>query len=165
MKIPTSFKTAIEKREEKGKKERLKERQTEKQYQQKLKKHQEDEQASFNSKMENCNKIFAWKKEFLKSEEGERVFKKSGKNLWVFIGNWGHEVPRYGGNGCWARLYFNQRAIEYWAGYKWVGGGPRFNFTKPGEMAKKLSYDYIQKFLTEIETGKVFKTILKLNRD
>ena len=54
--------------------------------------------------------------------------------------------------------------MEYWAGYKWMGGGPRYSFTKPEEMAK-LNYKFLKNFLTEIENEKIFDRILKLNTD
>ena len=114
-----------------------------------------------NERIEICKKIFAWKKEFLNTKEGARIFKQSDKHLWVFSGTWAHE-PRECGYECWARIYFNSGNIEYTAGYKWMNTGPNYIFAKPEEMAK-LNYNFLKKVLTEIENKKIFKSILKLN--
>jgi len=163
MKIPHSFKTALNKLDKQQEKEKFKEIQEEQDEKKQRKHFRQNENSKRGEKVEICKKLFAWKDEFLKSQEGARIFNKSDKNLWVFGGNWAHE-PRECGTGCWARIYFNPKNIEYWAGYKWMGGGPKYNFTKPEEMAK-LNYQFLKDFLTEIENEKIFDRILKLNTD
>ncbi|MBT4539894.1 hypothetical protein HON71_05995 [Candidatus Woesearchaeota archaeon] len=163
MNVPKSFKTALDKQKKQEEKEQLQDITEEQEDKKQRKLFRQNESSKRGEKIEICKKLFEWKDEFLKSEEGARIFHKSSKNLWVFGGTWAHE-PRECGQGCWARIYFNPKNIEYWAGYKWMGGGPKFNFKKPEEMTK-LNYKFLKNFLTEIENEKIFDRILKLNTD
>jgi hypothetical protein len=164
MKIPASFKDELTKRKRQEEKEQLKEMKKEEAYQQRLRKHEEYEQSKLEEKREICKALFSWKEEFLRTDEGAKMFKRAGKHLWVFNGRWAHELPRYGGHGCWSRIYFNPKNIEYWPGYKWMPY-QRMYFATPEEMAKALDYTYLKEFLTAIETGKIFKYILEFNKD
>lgn len=161
MKIPNSFKTALDKQDKQEEKERLREIKEEQDAKKQRKLFRQKENSKMKEKIKICKKIFIWKDEFLKSKDGIKIFNKSNKNLFVFNGLWAHE-PQEHGRGCWARIYFNSKDIEYCAGYKWMGGGPTYLFAKPKDMAK-LNYKFLKKFLTEIENGKIFDNILKLN--
>lgn len=165
MKIPNSFKTSLEHLEAAENKEKIIEQEKEKNYSELVKEHNKQEESLLMKKIELCKRLFAWKEEFLKTEEGKKSFERSYKNLWVFGGGWAHQLPHYGGGGCWSRIYFNKTSIEYWAGYKWMPTGPRVNYTKPEEMAKMLDYKYLQGIIEAIDSRKIFKTILSLNED
>ena len=120
------------------------------------------EKSKEKQKIEICKKIFTWKEEFLKSETGASFFSNNGKRIWVYGGNWAHGLKRYG-FGCWSRIYFNDKTIEYVKGYKWMGSGTMYKFKKPEEMAKKLHYKYLKDFLGEIESEKIFGEVVRLN--
>ncbi|MFH1440311.1 MAG: hypothetical protein ABIG89_07105 [Candidatus Woesearchaeota archaeon] len=160
MKIPEQFKQKLRKKEERERKERLKEREEEKEYERKIRELNRKDKKLYPKKLELARKIFQWKKEFLETEEGNKIMKRAENHLWVYNGRWGHEHPRFSGYGCWSRIYFNKKTMEYMRGYK-IGGGTMFTFRKPEEMAEKLFHEYLEKMWKELETGKVFKWLCK----
>lgn len=162
MKIPNYFKTELSKRGRQEEKKRLNQAKEEKEYQERLDEYKEYEKSKLKFKIEICKKIFAWKNEFLRTKEGTRIFKKENKHLLVYGGKWAHGVPRFSGDGCWSRIYFNKNNIEYRSGYK-CGSYPSLHFTKPEEMAKKLDYDYLKKFSDDIQSKIIFRFILELS--
>lgn len=115
-------------------------------------------------KIQICRKIFRWKKRYLKSREGARIFRKSGQYLWVFGGSWAHAKPKYGEQGHWSRIHLLPEGIEYWAGYKWMPG-PSQTFTKPEEMAKWLSCKYLKEFWEEIKTRRIYEYIREIEKE
>ncbi len=162
MDVPKSFKTALSRKEEEQEKERLKESKEDMKYKKLCEKYHKLENSLLKSKVEICRKIFSWKNEFLKTNESVKIFKNSG-SFCIFGGGWAHKLPRYGGPGCWSRIYINKKSIEYEAGYKWMPTGPVFNFNKPEGMAKKPDYAYLKKILNEIDNKNIFKNIIKMN--
>ncbi|GAH68112.1 unnamed protein product, partial [marine sediment metagenome] len=87
MKIPESFKAELQLREQKRKEEELEKVEEEERYQEHLKKHMQEEKRKEKSKIEICKKIFDWKDEFLRTEEGIKLINQSDGELWVFSGN------------------------------------------------------------------------------
>ncbi|MFH1682755.1 MAG: hypothetical protein ABIA37_03075 [Candidatus Woesearchaeota archaeon] len=160
MKVPKSFRAELDRRECQEKKKRLTEIELERKIKEQHKKFREKEFLKINEKIEICKKIFSWREEFLKTKEGMTLFNRSGKELWVFSGTWANQRKRY---GCWSRIYFTDKAIDYWQGYKWMGGGKVFTFSKPELMAEKLDYVYLKEFLKEVEDKSIFKSILEFN--
>ena len=167
MKIPESFKAELQLREQKRKKEELEKVEEEERYQERLKKHMQEEKRKEKSEIEICKKIFDWKDEFLRTEEGIKLINQSDGELWVFNGTWAitSKLPRYEGSACWSRIYFTQKTINYHQGYKWMPTGPNLTFSEPEEMARKIDYKYLKEFLQEIESGKIFDTILERTRE
>ena len=160
MKIPKSFTDEIKKIDSEAEQERLKELEEEKKVKEEWKKYKKNEQKRLKEKIEICKIIFNWKEEFLKTPEGASLFLKSEEHLWAFGGNYAHKI---GGHGCWSRIYFEPKTIDYHRGYKWLGGGRKYSFTNPEEMAKRLSYDYLKEFLGEIKSKKIFRGMVRLN--
>ena len=73
-------------------------------------------------------------------------------------------MPEHGGHGCWARIYIIENGFYYWAGFKWMGGGPTFDMKTPEQMAKRLNHVFLGRFIREVENGEVFKNMVELNR-
>jgi hypothetical protein len=163
MAVPDFFKKAlaeIAKAKEREKLQEAAEKQKEKEKQELF---QKREDALLEQKVGISSDIFAWKDDFLRSEEGAEIFRRSGENLWVFGGGWAH-VPHLGSSyGRWSRIYFTASSIVYNKGYKWMSWDRFLEFQNPGVMAEKLGYQYLKDFLEEIRTEKVYGGILRKN--
>ena len=156
MQIPNSFKETLKKKELRDKKREEEGRKQEKERQFSLEAHLTKEKECYPQKLELTEKIFTWKDEFLKTEEGQKLFQRGHGMVWVYFGKWGHELPYYNDYGCHSRIYFSKENISYSAGYKWFPAEPKIIFKQTEEMAEKLNYDYLDKLLDHLESGKVW---------
>ncbi len=164
MEIPVSFKAEIEKREKREKAERIRDVKEKRKVNAILKEYQEEEDIKIEAKTDLCKKIFGFKEKFLETPEGKKLFKKKSSYLLFFIGNWGHKPHDKSDEAAVSMIYFTDSGIHYDANWKWMGPLASFDFKEPDEMAKRLGFDYLKELLSEIESEKIFKGILELNR-
>lgn len=110
-------------------------------------------------KIELYKNILAWRNKFIKSKQFKKVFHERDECV-IFWNGWAHELPRFGGPGCWSRLYLEETGkLRYWAGYKWMPTGPEIVFTDNLKNAEEFTYKYLEELDISIKTGKVYKTI------
>lgn len=103
--------------------------------------------------------IFEWKRQFMKTEQFERLFNEINIDKVVIFGDgWGHSYESFS-YGRWSRIYLiNKGYLRYKSGYKWF---PMKKFTLNNDegTAKKLTCDYLRKLYNAIKTGQVYKRI------
>lgn len=124
-----------------------------------------------------CEKIFDWKDEFLKTDEGSLLLSKGF--IKIYGGGWGHLPETDDSVGCHSCVYITDArvhiedgkiytakdadAFKYTYGYKWLPS-QRQRFIEPREMAVTLNHEYLTRLFETMESGKVFDYILKNNR-
>ena len=86
--------------------------------------------------------------------------------MWGYESFWGHKRDGKGW-GRIARLELRKGNTFFYSGwYKWMNCGPKITFKNPEEMAKRLTYDYLNEFHKFIKSGKVYEYIKgKLQRE
>ena len=122
----------------------------------------------FEFKLGLCEEIFLWAESFrtsegfqellsfAKSEGLSSVLGRFDDAVWFYSGRWGH-VPFRNGFGCNSRVYlFPDGRIVYTSNYKWMPTNFSLVFSEPGEMAEKLSPDYIKGLHGHVSSGRVF---------
>src|SRR3989344_5775396 len=149
MEIQEYFKNRLKRKEERGKAEKFREKKEDEAERKRLKCYAKKEDKNLDAKIEICRKVFSFRKKFLETPEGKMLFKKSGSDLWVFAGNWGHKLHDKGDEAAQSRIYFTSNGISYSASWKWMGSLASFSFKEPEEMARNLSLDYLKEMLNE----------------
>jgi hypothetical protein len=119
----------------------------------------EKEKQLHSKKLEVYQEILSWAKSSVKKKSFKGIFREMD-DIIIFYGGWGHKLPRYGGYGCWSRIYLDRSGkLTYWAGYKWMACVASGEFDSKNGIVKKLTYEYIKKFHNSIKSGKVYDTI------
>lgn len=129
-------------------------RQNDERQKQREKEFWQKENSCITEKNEIVGKVQAWRDEFLKNE-AFRDYIKNGL-VDIFGGEYGHE-PKEGGFGCWSYIRIEESGqLTYYSGFKYFGVHGKIN---ESEFAQKLTYKYLSRLLSDIESGKVYDTI------
>lgn len=121
---------------------------------QKEKKFWDKEDSYLKEKKEIVGKVQAWRDEFLKNEAFRDYIKEGLVD--IFGSQWGHKSEE-GGFGCWSYIRFGKSdQLTYYSGYKYFGTGEKIH---EREFAKRLTYDYLNRLLEHLESGKVYDRI------
>ncbi len=171
MEIPKHFRDELERRLEEESKAEEKAEQRRKASEDEERKLREDK---LRTNLGICRKIFDWKGEFLKTDEGSLLLSKG--SIGIYEGGWGHPPKTDDGVAYWSHVYITNARVhiedgkfrtikdadgfEYTYGYKWFPS-QKERFIEPREMAVCLNHEYLTRLFETIESGKVFDYILK----
>lgn len=137
---------------ESARKEKI--RQNAEKQKQKEKEFWDNENSKLSEKKEIVGKVMAWRDDFIKNDTFREYIK--GGLVDIFGSQYGH-VPEEGGFGCWSYIRIEESGqLEYYSGYKYFGIRGKISEER---FAGKLTYNYLSKLLSHIESGKVYETI------
>ena len=122
---------------------------------------QEDEKLKV--KLELTKDIFEWGKNFSQSSLYKRLTtlaaENSGISIWGYSSFWRHKRDGKDQRRI-AQLDLKEGGTFFYSGwYKWMGCGPKMTFKNPEEMAKRLTYDYLNELHKFIKSGKGYECI------
>lgn len=165
MNIPKELTLAVRNKEKRIRQELQEERRKEQRERRQELKRKLSEKEAFPQKVELCRKILSWANEFRQTKEGQKLIKK--KDVYcrsvkaVTVGGWSCD-PRTGKKAHRPILSFDitSEGVAHKERWNWIGY-TYTEFTEPEKMAQKLYYAYLQLVWKQLESGKVFKDVVR----
>ncbi len=127
------------------------------------------ENAHWVEKLRLSRAIFEWGEQFRQTDAYARIVEldRFGMNgIWLCGGGHGHlvSIEKTEPYARWSRFYLQLGSVLsyfYWAGCKWMAGIRRVTYTDPEQLAKEISYWYLQDVHGKIVDDGIYKTIAR----